>query len=144
MPNDTVSANDSKKIQVKADTTGLDSGRDFVVQALIDLLVDSETTFGLTTSYLELFENIIKYGYAGREGSVTVEVFGDEKTSGVVITDSGRPFNILDYKDVGQAEMIKKGISGKMGIKTILTLCDKVEYKREGQYNKHILLKNRG
>jgi anti-sigma regulatory factor (Ser/Thr protein kinase) len=144
MPNETASANDSKKIQVRADTTGLDKGRDFVVEALIELLVDTETTFALTTSYLELFENIIRYGNVSRQSYVTVEVFSDGKTTGIAISDSGSPFSILDYRDVGQSEMIKHGIAGKMGIKTIMTLCDKVEYRRDGQLNKHILLKNRG
>lgn len=144
MPNDTASAKGSKKIQVKADTTGLDKGRDFVVDALIDLLVGSEVTFAITTSYLELFENIIRHGYSGKFGYVTVEVFGDEEKAGVIIMDSAKPFSLLDYRDVGQAEMIKHGIAGKMGIKTILTLCDKVEYSREGEFNKHILTKNRG
>jgi anti-sigma regulatory factor (Ser/Thr protein kinase) len=144
MPNETAFKNDSKKIQLKADMAGLDKGRDFVVEAFIEMLVDTETTFALTTSYLELFENIIRYGNMGRQGYVTVEVFGDGKTTGVAITDAGSPFSILDYKDVGQAEMIKHGIAGKMGIKTIRTLCDRVEYKREGQFNRHILIKNRG
>lgn len=132
------------KIKVKADTAGLDEGRDFVVRLLTDLLANSEITFALTTSYLEMFENIIRHGYAGAGGDVIVEVFGNEKTIGIAITDSAPPYKILDYRDVGQAEMIKHGISGKMGIKTIMTLCDKVEYTRDGQTNKHILLKNRG
>lgn len=142
MPSET--AEMSKKIEVKADTDGLDKGRDFVVQALIDTGVDADTVFALTTSYLELFENIIRHGYAGRAGTVTVEVISGEKTMSVAISDTGLPFNLLNYKDVGQADMIKRGIAGKMGIKTIMTLCDRVEYARVGNFNTHMLIKNRG
>jgi anti-sigma regulatory factor (Ser/Thr protein kinase) len=139
-----MSASDYKKIELKADTTGLDSGRDFLVDVLVGAMTDSETTFALTTSYLELFENIIRHGYAGAAGSVIVEIDADPKTVKITVTDFCRPFSILEYKDVGQAEMIKKGIAGKMGIKTILTLCDKVEYSRMGDKNVHVLIKNRG
>ena len=144
MPSDLKSANGNKKIEVKADTIGLDAGRDFVVDALTGLRAGSEVTFALTTSYLEMFENIMRHGYEGTDGYITVEVFGTEKSVGVAISDSAKPYKILDYKDVGQSDMIKNGISGKMGIKTIIALCDKVEYSREGEYNKHVLLKNRG
>jgi anti-sigma regulatory factor (Ser/Thr protein kinase) len=143
MPNETLPTGGTREIQVSADLAGLDTGRDFVVNSLLDLGADSETTFALTTSYLELFENLINHGYSGRAGRAVVEIEADEKAAKIKVIDTAHEFNILEYRDPGQADMIKKGITGKMGIKTIMALCDEVLYSREAGRNKYVLCRNR-
>ena len=144
MPNNTCPMSGSKELKVSADVKGLDEGRDFVVQSLSEMEAGPEATFSLTTSFLELFENLIRHGYGGESGHATIGINVNGEGAMLTVTDMSGEFDILRYDGPDQAAMIKSGITGKMGIKTIKVLCDSVAYKREGNMNKYILKKKRG
>ena len=144
MPNNTYSMSGSKEIKVTADVRGLDEGRDFVASTLSEMEAGPETTFSLTTSFLELFENLIRHGYGGESGTATIGIDVKDEGATLTVTDSSGEFDLLEYKGPDQAAMIKEGITGKMGIKTIKVLCDSVTYLRDSNMNKYILKKKRG
>ena len=110
MPSSTYPMNGSRDTVVKADLTGLDAGRDFVTTALSELEAGPEAVFALTTSFLELFENLIRHGYAGRNGEARISVVVRGDMAELVVSDDSGPFD--QHAPPGRAYEVK-GIHGK-------------------------------
>ena len=90
---------------------------------------------GLEVSIVEHCENLIKYAYAGRTGYINVEAHLKFPVAEIKITDTAAEFNMLKAELPQLAERIKKGIGGKMGIRTIISMCDEVKYERKSGKN---------
>jgi len=130
--------------EIDATKQNIDEIRKFIVGALVKRGYDEEKVFPIEVSFVELFENIIKHGYREKTGKVDVKIEFDGNKVKITVLDEGASFNLLEYKGPDTAEMIKKGISGYMGIRTIKSMCDEIEYKRIGDFNRNILIKKMG
>jgi anti-sigma regulatory factor (Ser/Thr protein kinase) len=92
----------------------------------------------------EMCENIIRHGYEEHEReTIHIKINFDDGYVRVTIVDRGKPFNVLEYEPIAMETLIKKGIKGKLGIRTIKTICDKIYYKRLKGKNQLVLVKKR-
>jgi len=84
----------------------------------------------------EAIVNIIKYSYAGAEGTITVICSEDnDKRLHIDIIDSGPPFNPLMKDTPDTASGIDDRAIGGLGIFFIKKMTDDVSYRREGNRN---------
>lgn len=90
----------------------------------------------------EFCENIVRHGYKDTRGCIAIKVQVNESKIRTTITDSGEPYNILEYDPIAKEVLVQKGIQGKLGIRMIKTICDKIEYRRLKNKNRTILIKN--
>jgi|ERR1035437_1274052 anti-sigma regulatory factor (Ser/Thr protein kinase) len=90
---------------------------------------------GLEVSIVEHCENLIKYAYVGKIGYINVKAHFKFPVAEIHITDNAAEFNMLKAELPQLAERIKKGIGGKMGIRTIMSMCDEVKYERKNGKN---------
>jgi len=92
----------------------------------------------------EICENIIRHGYEeGKEETINIKLRFDENSVKIIVVDKGKPFNLLEYDPIDTSTLIKKGIKGKLGIRTVKTICDKIYYKRLKGKNQVVLIKKR-
>ncbi len=89
----------------------------------------------LKVSLTEHCENLIRHAYAGKGGKVELELKLKYPSAKITAIDYGRKFDMIRYRIPDTHKRVKKGLAGKMGIKTILTLCDAVLYRRKNGYN---------
>jgi serine/threonine-protein kinase RsbW len=100
------------------------------------------TVSSMDISMVEWIENILKYGNVGSGKKIRIKLKLDANRIAITIEDAGTPFNPLRYKIPDVTKRVREGKSGKMGIKTIRTMCDRVLYKREKNCNILTLIKN--
>lgn len=55
--------------------------------------------------------------------------------------DSAKKFDITKHKDTEIKKRLQKGLDGKMGIKIIRLICDKINYIRKNNTNITTLIK---
>jgi anti-sigma regulatory factor (Ser/Thr protein kinase) len=128
------------KLRLPMEKQNLSNIRKTVSYVLKDSGFSHDKISGIEVSIVEHCENIIKYAYAGRTGYIDVEVEAKLPVAKVKIIDNARAFNMLKAELPSISERIKKGVGGKMGIRTILSMCDKVVYKRTGNKNENTFI----
>ena len=90
----------------------------------------------------EFCENIMRHGYKGAQGTINIRLIVYENKINTVITDSAKPYNILEYEPIDKEKLVEKGIKGRLGIRMIKTICDRIKYTRLNNKNKTVLTKN--
>ncbi len=85
----------------------------------------------------EIFSNIAKYGYPSEPGKASVEVNFNMKTKtlNIIFSDAGVAFNPLLIPEPDTDAPLEKRTSGGLGIFMVKKLMDKVEYRRENNFN---------
>lgn len=94
----------------------------------------------LAVSVTEHCENLIKHAYSGKSGKVALKLEMKYPEAKIIALDAGQRFNMTEQKIPNTSLRLKKGLGGKMGIKTILALCDAVEYKRKSGHNENTFI----
>ncbi|HNZ29812.1 MAG TPA: ATP-binding protein [Candidatus Goldiibacteriota bacterium] len=94
----------------------------------------------IKVSVTEHCENIIKHAYADKPGKVEIIIRLDYPRAGITVVDSGPAFDMTGYKPRDISKRIKEGIGGNMGIKTIMTLCTEVKYRRVKNRNENTFI----
>jgi anti-sigma regulatory factor (Ser/Thr protein kinase) len=90
----------------------------------------------------ELLNNIIAYGFAGRErGEVAIDVELRQDRLSVTLTDDGRPFNPFDMAAPDTALPLEERRIGGLGIHLVRQLTDEVSYHRRTDRNVVVLAK---
>jgi len=89
----------------------------------------------------EVCENIVNHGYNGDSGRIEMRVRNEKTYIMIEILDRAKPFNLLKYKPVEKEKLVEQGIKGKLGIRKVKTICDKVRYQRLKGKNKIVLIK---
>lgn len=130
-----------KYIELEADTGSIDDLIKFISEEMKSRGAREGAVFAMTVSAMELFENIIRHGYKKQPGKIRIDLNLDESEARVSVTDEAESFNMLDFKGPDPKELVKQGISGTMGIKTIRSMCDDVFYDRVGERNINTLVK---
>jgi anti-sigma regulatory factor (Ser/Thr protein kinase) len=130
-------------IEVPAEHKYLQVIRSFYTQCLQGIGMDAgknEIVY-LEMAVNEFCENIIRHGYKGNAGEITIKLVIGKKSISTVILDRGQPHNILEYDPIAKETLVEKGIQGKLGIRMIKTICSNIHYKRLKGRNKTVLVK---
>ena len=120
--------------------------RNFFSEAVREsgFIVEESDAAYLEMAINEFCENIIKYGYSGKPGRILLRIIVESDRISAVIIDRGVPHNILEYDPISKETLVEKGLKGKLGIRMIKTVCDRIYYKRLKGKNKTILIKYSG
>ena len=117
--------------------------RGFFSDALKNLFRHDDVVY-LEMCLNEMCENIIKHAYAPeKSGPINIKMKVDDRAVAITVIDRGKPFSILDYDPIDKRELIDKGIKGKLGIRAMKTICDKITYKRLKGKNKTVFIRFR-
>lgn len=94
----------------------------------------------LEVAVTEHCENLIRHAYKGKKGRVELKIVLKYPAAKITLRDNGKKFDMIKYKLPDTHKRVKKGLGGKMGIKTILALCDAVLYRRINGYNENTFI----
>jgi anti-sigma regulatory factor (Ser/Thr protein kinase) len=126
-----------------ADERSLMVIRNFFADALKNLFRHDDVVY-LEMCLNEMCENVIKHAYAPeKHGPINIKMKVDDKAVRITVIDRGKPFNMVDYNPIDKETLVDQGIKGKLGIRTMKTVCDKISYKRLKGKNKTVFIRNR-
>lgn len=84
----------------------------------------------------ELITNVIAHAYTDKlEHAVSLEIRTFPEYVELELRDDGQPFNPTLQTHPDLASSIEEREIGGLGIHLVVTIMDKVEYEREGDYN---------
>lgn len=130
----------SAEIKVDAKEGNLGLIRKFIGDNMKDLGFPRKKISALAVSITEYCENLIRHAYAEKTGKVSLKLELKYPEAKIIAQDAGPRFNMQEQKIPDISLRVKKGLGGKMGIKTILALCDAVEYKRINGRNENTFI----
>jgi anti-sigma regulatory factor (Ser/Thr protein kinase) len=126
-----------------ADERSLAVIRNFFADALKNLFRHEDVVY-LEMCLNEMCENVIKHAYApDRHGPINIKMKVDDKAVRITVVDRGKPFNMVEYDPIDKETLVAEGIKGKLGIRAMKTMCDKITYKRLKGKNKTVFIRNR-
>lgn len=127
-------------IKVEANLQNLGLIRKFINTGMKVHGFGQEKVSAMKVSLTEHCENLIRHAYKKKPGAV--ELIMELKYPAAVITaiDAGPEFDMTALELPDTSRRLKKGLGGKMGIKSILALCDSVEYKRKNGRNENTFI----
>lgn len=130
-------------LETIADERSLAVIRSFFTDALKNILRHDDVVY-LEMCINEMCENIIKYAYApDKHGPIIIKMKVDDGTVRITVIDRGKPFNMVEYNPIDKEILVDKGIKGKLGIRAMRTMCDKITYKRLKGKNKTTFIRHR-
>ncbi len=132
-----------KEMTVAAERENLPLVTAFINEILNENNCPSMTRIQLDVATDEIFSNIAKYAYDGKEGQVCVQIDIQEDPKAVVIrfSDRGKSFNPLAISDPDTTlPLIKRPIGG-LGIYMLKKTMDKVQYERRDGQNTILIRK---
>jgi len=133
--------NDFLSLTVPAENKSLQIIRNFTVQSL-EHSFNKNNVYELEVCLNEICENIVKYSYEeNKNGNILIKIKIKSDIIRVIIIDTGKPFNILEYQPPDKDMLVKNEIKGKLGIRTVQTICDKILYKRLKEKNRTEIIK---
>lgn len=85
----------------------------------------------------EMFSNIAQYSYGDKEGTVDIayDYDSNEKMITIIFTDSGVPFNPVEFKDPDLKDCMTKEQAGGLGIFITKMLSTSISYTYEDGKN---------
>jgi len=126
-----------------ADERSLMVIRNFFADALKNLFRHDDVVY-LEMCLNEMCENVIKHAYAPeKRGPINIKMKVDDKCVKITVVDRGKPFNMIEYNPIDKETLVDQGIKGKLGIRTMKTVCDKISYKRLKGKNRTVFIRNR-
>ncbi len=123
------------RVDAKKENLGLI--RKFINTGMKESGFSGKKISALEVSITEHCENLIRHAYKKKRGKVELKLELKFPVAKITAWDSGPFFNMKEQNIPDTSRRVKKGLGGKMGIKTILALCDAVEYKRKNGYNEN-------
>jgi serine/threonine-protein kinase RsbW len=85
----------------------------------------------------ELITNIVSYGFAdGAESSIRLSVALGEGTIDVELSDNGKPFDPVTAPLAEPAGGLEERHVGGLGLKFMRTYMDRLDYRRDGEFNR--------
>ncbi len=104
--------------------------------------LSAELTLQLQLCCEEMVSNIINHAFDGDEAhdiGLSFNLHGAEL--GITITDDGKPFSPLDVAPPDLSASITDRAVGGLGVHLVRTFMDRIEYEREGEYNRVTMFK---
>ena len=131
------------RLVVTNETKHLIVVRDFIARLVKQSRISREDENKIILAVDEAVTNIIEHGFErGQEGSIEVEVEGDDTHFRVVIRDTGRVFNPETIPDPDMKSHIRAGRKKGLGIFLMRQIMDEVRYSfRDGVKNELTLVK---
>ena len=130
-------------IKVDAKPHNLGLIRKFINTGMKKQGFPQEKISALKVSLTEHCENLIRHAYGRKTGSMEIKMELKFPAARITVLDSGPGFDMTAYEIPDTSRRLKKGLGGKMGLKTILALCDRVEYRRRHSHNENIFILGR-
>ena len=93
----------------------------------------------------EILSNIVKYGYAGQEGTgrIEIELRLETEALEMVILDDAPPFDPLEAARPDTGLAVEERSIGGLGIEIVRRLMDVIEYQREDAGRNRLTLRRR-
>jgi len=126
------------KVDAKAQNLGVI--RKFINSAMKNQGFAQDKISALKVSITEHCENLIRHAYAEKPGKIDIIMKLNYPAAEITVLDSAPRFDMTAYEIPDTSRRLKKGLGGKMGIKTIKALCDRVLYKRKKNYNENTFI----
>jgi anti-sigma regulatory factor (Ser/Thr protein kinase) len=116
----------------------------FIEEACANAALGQEEAIAVRMSVEELCENIIKYGYAGREpGPLTIEFAGSDDQVVVAVEDRGRPFDPRQAPPPDLTSDWDRRPLGGLGWHLVHKLMDEVRYEPVAEGGNRVTLVKR-
>ncbi|MBN1352565.1 SpoIIE family protein phosphatase [candidate division KSB1 bacterium] len=132
-----------EEITIPAHIDYLSKLRDFVVKAVHRHGFDDKTVNTFKLSIDEAATNIIKHGYAGTSGSITLRILAKPDSMTVFLIDQGKYFDPLHVKAPDLARYVNIRKKGGLGIFIMRRLMDSIEYQKTPEGNQLRMTKMR-
>ncbi|WP_320075231.1 ATP-binding protein [Eubacterium callanderi] len=131
------------RCNVTATSSGLQTLLSFTETWLSKTGISPEKQYDILIIVEELTVNIVNYAYDEIPGKITLslELLDDGAILRLNLSDTGRPFNPLDYDDPKLSESIEERPVGGLGIFIIKSLADKLKYEYNNKQNQIIIEK---
>ena len=131
------------RCNVTATSSGLQTLLSFTETWLSKTGISPEKQYDILIIVEELTVNIVNYAYDEIPGKITLslELLDDSAILRLNLSDTGRPFNPLDYDDPKLSESIEERPVGGLGIFIIKSLADKLKYEYNNKQNQIIIEK---
>lgn len=110
---------------------------EFVEQEMERIGCPMKVSVQINIAIDEIFSNIVRYGYPGKSGPVTVEIIEQEEPRSVFIrfSDEGIPYNPITATDPDITLSAEERSIGGLGIFVVKKTMDDVKYKYENGQN---------
>lgn len=131
------------RCNVTATSSGLQTLLSFTETWLSKIGISPEKQYDILIIVEELTVNIVNYAYDEIPGKITLslELLDDGAILRLNLSDTGRPFNPLDYDNPKLSESIEERPVGGLGIFIIKSLADKLKYEYNNKQNQIIIEK---
>jgi anti-sigma regulatory factor (Ser/Thr protein kinase) len=136
MPNKT----EISKLNVAASARNLGLIRKFISSGMKSAGFPRKKISALEVAVTEYCENLIRHAYKKKSGKVELKLNLKYPAAKITALDYGKKFDMIRYKIPDTHKRVRKGLGGKMGIKTMLALCDAVLYKRNNGHNENTFI----
>ena len=111
-----------------------------IVHRSVDFIKNKER-LSLVTAIDEIVSNIIRHGFVNRYGTLRILIYSWKKKIRIVIEDDGRPFDPTTFKTKSYDELIQGETEGKIGLRLVMRVMDRLEYHRRKGRNQLIMEK---
>ena len=120
-----------KEMTFKATIENIGPVTAFVESALEEAGCSMKALMQINVAMDELFANIARYAYPGKEGEATVrfEVDQESRTASITLIDRGIPFNPLTVKEPDTTSPGEKRPIGGLGIFLVRKTMDHMDYE---------------
>jgi anti-sigma regulatory factor (Ser/Thr protein kinase) len=131
---------ETSRLKVEASGRNLGLIRKFIGAGMKNTGFPRKKISALKVAVTEHCENLIRHAYAEKSGKVELKLNLKYPAAKITALDYGKKFDMIRYKIPDTHKRVRKGLGGKMGIKTILALCDAVLYKRNNGHNENTFI----
>ncbi len=135
---------DTAKLILSGKISELDKLHKFVHKFGVKNKIDGKTLFDIELASDEAITNIIKHGFKGKKGRITMEITRHSGKYTVKITDNAPMFNQSIPTHPNLSSDITKRPIGGLGIYLIHQVMDKVHYSSSGDKNILVFEKTAG
>lgn len=128
------------RLNVEASARNLGLIRKFIGAGMNNSGFPRRKISAMAVSATEHCENLIRHAYAKKSGKVALTLEVKYPEAKLTALDTGPRFNMLEQEMPDTSLRLKKGLGGKMGIKTMLASCDEIGYKRMNGCNENTFI----
>lgn len=130
-------------IKLKAELSNLPTFIELAHKKALEFKFNKSSIMQIELALEEVIVNIINYAYDENIGYIEFSCDVDNDKIVMTIVDNGKPFDMMCSKAPNIEASLDERKIGGLGIFFVKELMDKVEYKRLGNDNILILIKNK-
>jgi serine/threonine-protein kinase RsbW len=124
------------ELKLNCEKSRLSELRDFLTDVLTDAKLSEINKNQIILAVEEVCANLIIHSHAcNPKDSITLDVTQDRQKIIFEIKDSGKAFNLLEYKEPRLSDVIKEKRKGGLGIILVKKIMDSIEFESAGNQN---------